>query len=318
MARPLRLEEPGAVWHVTARGNDRMEIFRDDADRTRFLELLGRVVDLFRWDLHAYVLMGNHYHLLLTTPEPTLSRGMRQLNGVYTQAFNRRHGRTGHVLQGRFHAVRVQREGHLLELARYVVLNPVRAGIASSAAAWRWSSYRATAGLARAPRWLDARSLLETFVASRTEAERRYRRFVSEGRDAGYDPWGQIRGQIYLGDEAFAASASRREAPRGDPRSVPRAQRRPVMPSADEVVARAERVLGASLEEMKARPRVFLEARRALAAALRRARQASLAEIGRVLGVREAQASSLARAGEKSSATHTVADGALKPKGHKT
>src|SRR5512140_3156126 len=97
MSRPLRLEHAGAFWHVTVRGNERRAIFRDDADRRELLEVLARVVDVFRWRVHAYVLMGNHYHLLLETPEPTLSRGMRQLNGIFTQRFNRRHGRVGHL-----------------------------------------------------------------------------------------------------------------------------------------------------------------------------------------------------------------------------
>jgi REP element-mobilizing transposase RayT len=105
MARPLRLDHAGAVWHVTSRGNERREIFRDDEDRERFLTTLGRVIRIFRWRVHAYVLMGNHYHLLVETPEANLSRGMRHLNGVYTQEFNRRHGRVGHLLQGRFKAI---------------------------------------------------------------------------------------------------------------------------------------------------------------------------------------------------------------------
>jgi REP element-mobilizing transposase RayT len=119
---------------VTSRGNERREIFRDDEDRERFLTIVGRVVRTFRWRVHAYVLMGNHYHLLVETPEPTLSRGMRHLNGVYTQGFNRRHGRVGHLLQGRFKAILVEKESHLLELARYVVLNPVRTDRASAQA----------------------------------------------------------------------------------------------------------------------------------------------------------------------------------------
>jgi putative transposase len=109
VSRPLRLEYPGAVWHVTSRGNERRDVFRDDEDRGRFLAVLAWTVGLFRWRLHAYVLMGNHYHLLLETPEPTLSRGMRQLNGVYTRAFNRRHRRSGHLFQGRFKAIVVEK-----------------------------------------------------------------------------------------------------------------------------------------------------------------------------------------------------------------
>ena len=128
MARPLRIEFPGAIYHVTARGNARNAIVLDDEDRELFLVCLGEVILLFGWVCHAYCLMDNHYHLLIETPEGNVSRGMRQLNGVFTQRFNRRHGQVGHLFQGRFKAIVVDRESYLLELCRYVVLNPIRAG----------------------------------------------------------------------------------------------------------------------------------------------------------------------------------------------
>jgi putative transposase len=154
MARPLRLEFAGAVYHLTARGNGRAAIYRDDADRALFLRTLAATIERRRWLCHAFCLMTNHYHLLLETQGPTLSRGMRDLNGIYTQAFNRRHRRPGHVFQDRFKAILVERDSHLLELCRYVVLNPVRARMVRDAADWPWSSYAATAGLAEAPAWL--------------------------------------------------------------------------------------------------------------------------------------------------------------------
>ena len=125
MARPLRIEFPGAVYHVTSRGNERKAIFRDDQDRKRFLEALADVTLRYNWLCHAYCLIGNHYPLLIDTTDGNLSIGMRQLNGVYTQRFNKRHGRVGHLFQGRFKAVLVQKDSHLLEACRYVVLNPV-------------------------------------------------------------------------------------------------------------------------------------------------------------------------------------------------
>ena len=155
MARPLRLEHAGALWHITSRGNERRAIFRDDDDRRLFLNVLAGAIRRFRWRLHAYVLMGNHYHLLVETPEPNLSRGMHRVNAVYTQRFNQRHERVGHLLQGRFKAILVEKERHLLELVRYVVLNPVRAGLVGNPGEWRWSNYRSTAGLVSPPRWLD-------------------------------------------------------------------------------------------------------------------------------------------------------------------
>ncbi len=109
MSRALRIEFPGAVYHVTSRGNERREVFRDDEDRRLFLSTLGRTVARWRWVVHAYCLMGGHYHLVIETPEPNLSCGMRQLNGEYTQAFNRRHSRAGHLFQGRFKALLVEK-----------------------------------------------------------------------------------------------------------------------------------------------------------------------------------------------------------------
>src|SRR5713226_6360530 len=118
MARPLRIEYPGAVYHLTSRGNARKKIFLNDSDRDEFLATLGWVVERFGWRCHAYCLMDNHFHLLIETPQPNLSLGMRQLNGVYTQRFNRRHKRVGHLFQGRFKAILVERDSYLLALAR--------------------------------------------------------------------------------------------------------------------------------------------------------------------------------------------------------
>ncbi|MCK4246618.1 transposase [Candidatus Bipolaricaulota bacterium] len=204
MARSRRIEYPGAVYHVTSRGNAKRNVFLDNKDRLRFLEILKQVVDRFNWLCHTYCLMTNHYHLLIETIDPTLSRGMRQLNGVYTQAFNRHHRQVGHLFQGRFKAIIVEKEEYLLELARYVVLNPVRAHMVQTAKDYRWSSYRATAGLAKKPQLLTTDWLLEQFTFSRSRAERAYRRFVSQGANA--SPWEQIRGQIYLGSDSFIDS----------------------------------------------------------------------------------------------------------------
>ena len=202
MARPLRIEFPGALYHVTARGNARQDIFQDDKDRQQFLTVLGRVVSRFHLVVHAYCLMDNHFHLLVETPDGNLSKAMRQLNGVYTQAFNRRHKRVGHVLQGRFKAILVDRDSYLLELCRYVVLNPVRAKITRKADTYPWSSYRATAGLTFTPPYLTIDWLLSQFSQQRAAAQRKYQRFVAAG--IGQDsPWEEVRGQVLLGSEGF-------------------------------------------------------------------------------------------------------------------
>ncbi len=208
MARPLRIEYPGALYHVTARGNARQAIYKDDADRRAFLNVLEAVVERFNWLCHAYCLMGNHYHLLIETPDGNLSKGMRELNGRYTQAFNRRHRRVGHLFQGRFKAILIEREGYLLELCRYVVLNPVRARMARSPDKYKWSSYRATAGQGRAPSFLTTDWVLAQFAKRRPEAQRRYRRFVREGLGAP-SPWDALKGQVLLGSEAFTRRLTR-------------------------------------------------------------------------------------------------------------
>lgn len=218
MARPLRIEFPGALYHVTSRGNARDPIFFTDADRRSFLHILGEVVQRYRWVCHAYCLMTNHYHLLVETPEANLSRGMRQVNGLYTQRFNRAHERVGHLLQGRFGAVLVERETHLLELSRYVVLNPVRAGLTDSAEAYPWSSLRATLGLAPVPDWLVTGALLARF-GSRV----RYLEFVREGAGQG-SLWAGLRSGV-LGSDGFVEFVVRHIGQRAGEIEFPRRER---------------------------------------------------------------------------------------------
>ena len=233
MTRPLRVEFPGAVYHVTSRGDGREAIFVDDRDRRLFLEVIGHVLARFGWRCHAYCLMGNHYHLLIETPEANLTRGMRQLNGVYTQRFNRRHGRVGHVFQGRYKAIVVQKDGHLLELCRYVVLNPVRAGLVKSVRGWSWSSYRVTMGQSREPLWVTTDWVLAQFGRQRAAAIREYQQFVAEG--IGQQPWAEVVGQLYYGDDQFVRSVAK---PTLNP-EVPRRQRQPVRPSLQQLVTEA-------------------------------------------------------------------------------
>lgn len=202
MARPLRIEFPGALYHVTSRGNARQRVFLDDEDRETFLATLAWVVARFRWCCHAYCLMGNHVHLLIETPQPNLSRGMRQLNGVYTQRFHRRHRTVGHLFQGRFQAILVEQEGYLLELARYIVLNPVRAKMVKTPERYPWSSYRPMLGIAPVPPALTTEWVLEQFASTRAIARRRYTKFVHDGIGVP-GPWEEVKGQVLLGSEAF-------------------------------------------------------------------------------------------------------------------
>ncbi len=202
MSRPLRLEFPHALYHVTSRGDRREDIYLTDSDRQAWLAVLAQVCQRFGWIVHAYCLMSNHYHVLVETPQANLSQGMRQLNGVYTQFFNRAHGKVGHVFQGRFKAIVVDKEGYLLELARYIVLNPVRAGMRADAKDWPWSSYGAMVGSVAAPLWLATDALLGQFAPTLARARALYVDHVRAG--VGLPPiWERLEQQMFLGDEAF-------------------------------------------------------------------------------------------------------------------
>jgi len=201
MARPLRLEYEGALYHVTSRGNTQQEIFSDNRDRERFLGILADVVTRYRWICHAYCLMSNHYHLMIETPEAGLSRGMQLLNGVYTQWFNHQHKRVGHLFQGRFKGILVEKDNYLLELARYIVLNPVRAKMVHSVHDWPWSSYRATAGEEQVPAFLSVDWILIQFDTDRKRATYAYRRFVRQGLRV--DVWENLRAGTLLGTDTL-------------------------------------------------------------------------------------------------------------------
>ena len=248
MARPLRIEFPGALYHLTARGNAGQDIFLGARDSQRFLDLLGEVATRLRWRCIAYCLMTNHYHLVVETPAPNLSHGMRQLNGRYTQAFNFRHQRDGHLFQGRYQAILIDREAYLKEVCRYVVLNPVRAGLAPDVRAWRWSSYRATLASGRAatgqggqggrnragaaPDWLAVRDLLALFAEAPEAAAQIYAGFVAEGAGGAAGApegrtglWDRLEGQIYLGAAGFAEAMRARIGAKGEASEIPRVQR---------------------------------------------------------------------------------------------
>ncbi|HEX7028346.1 MAG TPA: transposase [Gammaproteobacteria bacterium] len=227
MARPLRLEFAGALYHITSRGDGREDIYLSDGDRTMFLEVLSEVCERFNWECHAYCLMSNHYHLLIETPDANLSQGMRQLNGVYTQRFNRVHGRVGHVFQGRYKGILVEKDSYLLELARYIVLNPVRAGMVRSAKDWPWSSYRATGGQIKPPDWLTVDWILSAFAARKSKAIEGYKQFVAEGKNQPA-PWAFLKNQIYLGSDKFVERMQKQIEADKDLSEVPSSQRRSV------------------------------------------------------------------------------------------
>ena len=226
MARPLRIELSGGLYHVTSRGDRREDIYFSEADREAWLALFAQVCARFNWICHAYCLMTNHYHLIIETPEGNLANGMRQLNGVYTQIVNRAHGRVGHVFQGRYKAILVDKESYLLELVRYVVLNPVRAGMVDNVADWPWSSYPVMIGELPSPVWLQTDWILGQFSPERDQARLGYLDFVRAGVGLP-SVWDDLKGQIYLGSEAFIERMQSNVSPEQSLDEIPRKQCRP-------------------------------------------------------------------------------------------
>lgn len=221
MARAIRLEHPGAFYHVLSRGNERKDIYRDAADYAAFLHRIAEASDAFGFLFHAYALMPNHYHLLVETPNGKLSQGMRHINGTYSQYFNKRHDRVGHVFQGRFKAILVEKESYLLTLSRYIHRNPSKAGLVEKPWDYPWSSCRQFLGLQSPASWMAIEPTLERFGSHATDKRREYAKFVSKSCDV--DPIEESVGQLLLGTEAFITrmKAKARSIAAGDPELGP-------------------------------------------------------------------------------------------------
>jgi REP element-mobilizing transposase RayT len=232
MARPLRIHIPHAFYHVMSRGNAKQTIFAADADYERFLELLGVTSSRFGVLCCAYCLMPNHFHLLLQPGAWPVSRMMQQLNSAYSQSFNRVHERVGHVLQGRFKAILVDRDEYFLQLLRYIMLNPVEAGLVDRPDAWRWSSYRATAGLSEAPLFVALDDVWRMFATSKSAAWRRFVAFVDAGR-------GQAAPSeaVVFGSHEFRADVAIALQPHRATRDFSRRERYAVRPSLESMFA---------------------------------------------------------------------------------
>ena len=202
MSRPVRIEFPGACHHVTSKGTKGRTVFGGKEDRTTFLSVLEGVTSRFGWLLHSYVLMEDHYHLVVEIPQANLSKGMRQLNGVYTQHYNRRHEQEGPIFQGRFKSVLFEKEAYLLPLCRHVVLTPVRSGSLGALKNYRWSSHRAMAGDIKRPKFLSVDSVLGSFGKRDKENPEKYRQYVRDGVDLD-SPLNKRSHQVLLGSPRF-------------------------------------------------------------------------------------------------------------------
>ena len=236
MTRPLRLEFPGALYHVTSRGNRQKPIYRDDSDHYAWQDTLGLVCRRHNFVVHSFCQMGNHFHVLIETVEANLAQGMRQLNGIYTQHFNRRHHLVGHLFQGRYKAILVQKESYLLALCRYIALNPIRANMVSSPDDWQWSSHHYLVNSASPPGWLEHGRLLALFGDTREAAIAAYRTFVLAGIGES-SPLAATRHRVLLGDDNFVSAHQQLQQSRKLVETA-RAERRAVALSIDTYRAR--------------------------------------------------------------------------------
>ena len=289
MARPLRIQYPHAYYHVTCRGNDRRSIYRDDRDRELFLERLRTSLDIYQVVVHAYVLMGNHFHMIVQTPRANLSEFMRHFNITYTVDFNRRHHRIGHLYQGRYKAILVDKDSYLAELSRYVHLNPVRVKPhkgKSVAERWRvlerygWSSLGGYLDRSRRQGWVR----YEEVLAESGGTARRYRQFIDDGLRNGYEtPWKKVTGQVALAREEFIAQLGKKVSPRASRREQPsvRAFRR-VEP--EKVLRIVSRHLKVKREELVRRRTAYRVERAVAIDLLYRYSAINQREIGRRLG----------------------------------
>ena len=283
MARPLRIEYEGAHYHVTSRGNERKAIFRGDVDREKFIELIRRAVEQFDLRLHAYVLMDNHYHLLIETRRAGLNRALRYLNGVYTQTFNRRHNRVGHLFQGRYKAILVEKESYLLELSRYIHLNPWRVKGSIDPIRYPWSSLGSYVGARTVPSWLTVKDVLSPFGS---KGKRGYRGFVTEGIKGGMrTPWVDVRGQAVIGSEEFIEEIMSRDAVAKGKKTqvVRRRELTGIRPEA--IMAAVGKYYGIEPEEMKGREQRYTEPRYVASYLMRCYGMMGLREIGERVGL---------------------------------
>ena len=265
MARPLRIDFPGGVYHVTARGYERRPVVRDDEDPVHWVRILDRVALRFGWRIFAWALMRNHWHVFLSTPEPNLSRGMHDLNSGYATVFNRRHRRSGALLQGRFKAILVQEDGYAWTLSRYVHLNPVRAGAVQRPEQYQWSSYRDYLSPKGAPRWLDWETVLGEIGTNVEQSRREYIRFVEAGlgRNPIDSPLASVVGGVLLGDQKWVDRMKARFVGQPPELDVPARRLLAVRPTLTEVVDAVCAAFGVEKADLSATRRRGNDARMA-------------------------------------------------------
>ena len=285
MGRPLRVEYAGAVYHITSRGNEKRAIFLEDEDRVELLEKLKDYHDRFGILIHSYVLMDNHYHLILETPRGNLLRVMHGLNGGYTGYFNRKYGRVGHLFQGRYRGILVEKETYLIPLSRYVHLNPVRAGVVENPEEYPWSSYRGFIGRGKKEEWVEYSGILSEFGRDQTRARRGYRKYVEEGlSQEAQSPLGGLRGGLVLGGEAFVEKIKGMLGGKRISREVPERRRLIKVPSPEEVIRAVAKAFGVKGGEIQSKRSRWNTARKAAMYLCQRYCGVGNAEVGKIFG----------------------------------
>jgi REP element-mobilizing transposase RayT len=287
MGRQLRIEYPGAYYHVTARGNERKEVFKSEKDREKFLSYLESAVVRYGAAIHAYCLMSNHYHLLLETPCGNLSQVMQHINGAYTNYFNAKRKRSGHLFQGRYKAILVEADAYAMELSRYIHLNPVRVGINAVPEDYRWSSYRDYVGLRQVPSWLTTAFILGLFGAANEAAQKKYRQFVEDvaGKELESPLAGAVAATI-LGREDFVAEIQGRHVDTKSPdRNLSALRQLANRPAIDRIIEAAAAEFGEN-QRLAEKATIYL---------CHRYSGAKLREIGEHFGVKESAVSQASR-----------------------
>ena len=247
MSRPLRIEYPGAFYHVTSRGNERKMVFQSTRDREKYLAYLESAHDRYGAIIHVYCLMGNHYHLLLETPRGNLSRVLHHINRAYTTYFNIKRGRSGHLFQGRFKGILVEKDAYCKELSRYIHLNPVRAGMVKSPSEYPWSSYRCFIGKDKKPDWLTTELVLGDFGGEGRKGYRGYREYVERAETEELEsPFKRVIASTFLGSEEFInwIRTEYLEKKEIDRRNIPSIKKVLKGPSLEEIERAVVKVMG--------------------------------------------------------------------------
>jgi REP element-mobilizing transposase RayT len=287
MGRQLRIEYPGAHYHVTARGNERKDVFKSIRDREKFLSYLESAVLRYGAVIHAYCLMNNHYHLLLETPSGNLSQVMQHINGAYTNYFNAKRKRSGHLLQGRYKAILIEADDYALELSRYIHLNPVRAGASGNPVDYQWSSYRDYIGLRSSPKWLNTDFILGYFGTSKVTTPKKYRKFVEDGIGKEQEsPLKRAVAATILGSDDFVADVQERHVDmKAADRNLPALRQLINRPPIDRIIETTTEAFGDN-ERMAGKAAIYI---------CHRCSGAKLREIGERFGVKDSAVSQASR-----------------------